>query len=290
MTTTPSQPLVLVECPRDAMQGLSHQVPTDLKIRYLQALLAVGFHTLDAGSFVSAKAIPQMADSAEVLAALDLSNTPTRLLAIVLNERGAQQALALPQVHYLGYPLSLSATFQMRNARQTPQDALDIVQRLQELCTTHNRELVLYLSMGFGNPYGDPWSVELLEEYADRMARWGIGILSLADTVGTAQPADVQQAFGTLTARYPHLSIGAHFHAQPHNWQDKIAAAYLGGCRRFDGALGGFGGCPFADDHLTGNIATENILAYLAHHGHSAIPHPEHLPAAQALAQQVFHA
>lgn len=252
----------LVECPRDAMQGLADFVPTDTKIQYLNALLGAGFHTLDFGSFVSPKAVPQLADTADVLRGLDLCATETRLLAIVANARGAEDAAQYEEIAYLGYPFSISETFQLRNTKKTVAESLDLVKAMQELCEKRGKTLVVYLSMGFGNPYGDPWSPELLLERADEMRRIGVRVLSLADTVGGADPADVRAAFAALIPEAPEVVFGAHFHAAPDAWRPKVAAAWDAGCRRFDGALRGFGGCPFAEDQLVGNIATENLVAF----------------------------
>ena len=257
--------VTLVECPRDAMQGIQTFIPTDLKIQYLKALLNVGFHTLDFGSFVSPKAIPQLADTQQVLSAIesDALRSETRLLAIVANEKGAQEAIRYPLIRYLGFPFSVSETFQLRNTKQTIAQAWDVVRSMQDLCLNNQKELVVYLSMGFGNPYGDDWSVALLETFADQMVNEGITILSLADTLGNANPQDVRTAFETLTQKHPQVTFGAHFHATPSTRRAKIEAAWDGGCRRFDSALMGFGGCPYADDELVGNIATEDLLAFL---------------------------
>jgi hydroxymethylglutaryl-CoA lyase len=252
----------LVECPRDAMQGRESFIPTAVKTAYLQKLLAVGFDTLDFGSFVSPKAMPQMQDTAAVLAGLDLETTPTRLLAIVANLRGAQQAAAYADIAYLGFPLSLSETFQQRNTRQSVREAGEEVARIQELCGRTGKALVVYLSMGFGNPYGDPWDTGLVLAFAQRMAGLQVPVISLADTIGRARPADIGYLFGELVPAFPQVTFGAHFHARPNDWQPKVAAAYRAGCRRFDGALLGFGGCPMAEDALVGNLATENLIAY----------------------------
>jgi hydroxymethylglutaryl-CoA lyase len=262
-TAQPLSALQLVECPRDAMQGMANFVPTSLKVQYIQQLLAVGFHTLDCGSFVSAKAVPQMADTGQVLDELDLSETKTELLTIVANDRGAIQALEFPQIRYLGYPFSISETFQRRNTNATIAESMPMVERMLDLCAGANKELVVYLSMGFGNPYGEDWSVDLLLDYAGQMVGKGASIISLSDTVGTAEPADIRLAFSHLTAAYPTTTFGAHFHATPMNWQGKIEAAYGAGCRRFDGAMGGYGGCPFAKDELTGNVDMLLMIPYL---------------------------
>jgi hydroxymethylglutaryl-CoA lyase len=259
-TTTPT--LKLIECPRDAMQGLSDFVPTDLKAAYINQLLKVGFDTLDFGSFVSPKAIPQMRDTAEVLAKLALSDTSTKLLAIVANQRGAEDACQFPEIQYIGYPFSVSETFQLRNTNATIAESLERVRDIQALCVRHNKSLVLYLSMGFGNPYGDPWNVEIVEQWVHQLDQMDIGIMSLSDTIGCSNPTNIAYLFEGLIPAYPHIEFGAHLHTQPHNWHEKIKAAWNSGCRRYDGAIRGFGGCPMAKDDLTGNMATENLIAF----------------------------
>lgn len=244
------------------MQGLKTFIPTETKAAYLNELLRVGFHTLDFGSFVSPKAIPQMRDTAEVLSQLDLSNTDTKLLAIVANRRGAESAIAFPEIDYLGYPFSISETFQLRNTNATIAESLERVQEIQELCVAHNKEMVIYISMGFGNPYGDPWNVEIAQRWVDELETMGITIFQLSDTIGVANPANIAYLFSSLIPAYPDLEIGAHFHTQPHNWEEKVKTAYENGCRRFDGAIKGFGGCPMAKDDLTGNMPTEKLLAF----------------------------
>jgi hydroxymethylglutaryl-CoA lyase len=259
------QQLTIVECPRDAMQGITAFIPTEKKIAYLNMLLKVGFSVLDFGSFVSPKAIPQMQDTAQVLEALEES--PTELLAIIANERGAQEALAYSRINYLGFPLSVSETFQQRNTRISISQALELVRTMQELCIKAEKKLVVYLSMGFGNPYGDPWSPEIVETFVEKLTPLEISIISLADTIGSAKPEDVYALFNTLIPRFPKIQFGAHFHASPHDWQEKIERAWAAGCRRFDGALKGFGGCPYAKEDLVGNIATENILSFIESKG-----------------------
>jgi hydroxymethylglutaryl-CoA lyase len=254
--------LKLVECPRDAMQGLHQHVPTELKARYINSLLRVGFDTIDFGSFVSAKAIPQMADTAEVLDLLDLSNTKSRLLAIVANKRGAMDALQFEQINYLGYPFSVSETFQIRNTNATIEESLQRVAEIQELCVQSNRKLVVYLSMGFGNPYGDPWNVEIVQYWVNHLAEMDIRILALSDTIGVSNPENIQYLFANLIPPYPDVEFGAHLHTQPHNWREKVEAAYNSGCRRFDSAMKGYGGCPMAKDELTGNMPTEKMVSY----------------------------
>jgi len=264
----------LVECPRDAMQGLAHFVPTDLKIRYLNALLRVGFDTLDFGSFVSPKAIPQMRDTAEVLAGLDLSATKTKLLAIVANRRGAEQAVSFPQLTYLGFPLSVSETFQQRNTNKSISEALVEVAELQQLCVGAGKQLVVYLSMGFGNPYGDPYSPDLVADYTDQLVQLGVGIVAPSDTVGTATPDAIEPLFRQLIQQFPGVEFGAHLHALPGETPAKVRAVLRAGVSRIDGALRGFGGCPMAADSLTGNLPTEEIIQTLATEGH--IPPIDH--------------
>ena len=257
----------IVECPRDAMQGFVHFIPTKTKISYINQLLKVGFDTIDFGSFVSPKAIPQMQDTAEVLNSLDLSTSTSKLLAIIANSRGAQQAVQFEQIAYLGFPFSVSETFQLRNTNSTISASLDSVKQIQELCETHNKKLVLYLSMAFGNPYGDLWNVEIVEHWTAEMDKLGVKIISLSDTIGVADPGSISYLFNGLIPAFPHIEFGAHLHTQPHNWKEKIHAAYSSGCRRFDGAIKGFGGCPMAADELTGNMPTEHIISYLNEHG-----------------------
>ncbi|HJW27897.1 MAG TPA: hydroxymethylglutaryl-CoA lyase [Saprospiraceae bacterium] len=254
--------LKIIECPRDAMQGLHQFVPTELKARYINALLKVGFDTLDFGSFVSPKAIPQMADTGDVLKQLDLTGTNTRLLAIVANKRGAQDAIQFDEITYLGYPFSVSETFQVRNTNATIEESLGRVEEIQDICRKHKRKLVVYLSMGFGNPYGDPWNVEIVQHWVNHLAEMDVKILALSDTIGVSNPENITYLFSNLIPPYPDVEFGAHLHTQPHNWREKVAAAYASGCRRFDSAMKGYGGCPMAKDELTGNMPTENMLSY----------------------------
>jgi len=257
----------LIECPRDAMQGLTEFIPTATKTTYLNALLAVGFDTLDFGSFVSPKAIPQLRDTAEVLAGLDLTNSKTKLLAIVANQRGAETAAQHPEISYLGFPLSVSETFQRRNTNQTTAQALADVAAMHELCERTGKTLVTYLSMGFGNPYGDAWSPEIVTDFTRQLAALGVRIVALSDTIGASTAATISPLFSALIPAYPTIEFGAHLHTTPGTWREKVAAAYEAGCRRFDGAIGGFGGCPMAADELTGNMATENLVAFLGERG-----------------------
>ncbi|WP_367388920.1 hydroxymethylglutaryl-CoA lyase [Lewinella sp. LCG006] len=254
----------LIECPRDAMQGLKTFIPTETKAKYLNLLLQVGFDTLDFGSFVSPKAIPQMRDTAEVLSLLDLSSTNTKLLAIVANQRGAEAAVAFPEIDYLGYPFSVSETFQLRNTNATIAESLERVKRIQDLCQQHDKEMVLYLSMGFGNPYGDPWNAETIMHWVEQLSQLDIKIFQLSDTIGVAKPPSISYLFNELVPAYPQLEIGAHFHTTPTTWQEKVAAAAEAGCVRFDGAIRGFGGCPMAKDDLTGNMPMEHLVYHFA--------------------------
>lgn len=257
----------LIECPRDAMQGWAHFIPTDTKVSYLNQLLQVGFDTLDFGSFVSSKAIPQMADTKEVIPRLVLHNSTTKLLAIVANQRGAEEALIYDEISYLGFPFSISTTFQQKNTNSSMEESFDRVKTIQETCLKTGKELVVYLSMGFGNPYGDPYNEEILLEWADAMVKQGIGIISLADTVGLASPEQIRFALSTLIPQYPSVSFGVHLHSTVTNWRDKLDAAYLSGCKRFDGALKGIGGCPMAQDELVGNMDTEKMIPYFREKG-----------------------
>jgi hydroxymethylglutaryl-CoA lyase len=257
----------LIECPRDAMQGLPDFIPTADKIRYLNALLRVGFDTLDFGSFVSPKAIPQMRDTAEVLAGLDLTETATKLLAIIANLRGAEQAVSYPQIQYLGFPLSVSETFQLRNTNKTIGQAFAEVEAIQKLCVDHNKQLVVYLSMGFGNPYGDLYSPELIGQFTERLIRSGIEIIAPSDTVGSSTPESIETLFRYLLATFPTIEFGAHLHSRPEQVTEKVRAAFRAGVRRIDGALHGLGGCPMASDDLTGNLPTEQIVFLLEKEG-----------------------
>ncbi len=246
------------------MQGIKEFIPTAAKIAYLNQLLRVGFDTLDFGSFVSPKAIPQMRDTAEVLGGLDLSTTSTRLLAIVANKRGAEDAIAFPQISYLGYPFSISETFQQRNTNASIEESLERVEEIQALCNQSGKQMVLYISMGFGNPYGDPWNVDIVQRWVERLTGMGIGIFQLSDTIGVAGPDSIRYLFSKLIPAYPGVEIGAHLHTHPATWLEKMTAAYESGCRRFDGAIMGYGGCPMAKDDLTGNMPTEKMIGYLA--------------------------
>ncbi|WP_282019081.1 hydroxymethylglutaryl-CoA lyase [Salegentibacter mishustinae] len=252
----------LIECPRDAMQGIKTFIPTEKKVQYIQSLLRCGFDTIDFGSFVSPKAIPQMADTAKVLSKLDLSTTKSKLLAIVANTRGAQDASVHPEIDYLGYPFSISENFQMRNTHKTIAESVEILSEILEIAERANKKVVAYLSMGFGNPYGDPWDVEIVGEWTEKLSAMGVKILSLSDTIGTSAPDIIEYLFSNLIPKYPEIEFGAHLHTTPAKWHEKIDAAYKAGCRRFDGAIQGFGGCPMAKDELTGNMPSEKMLSY----------------------------
>ena len=252
----------IIECPRDAMQGIKDFIPTQKKVDYIQSLLRVGFDTIDFGSFVSPKAIPQMQDTAEVLAQLDLSETQSKLLAIIANTQGAKIASTHKEIQYLGFPFSISENFQMRNTHKTIAESLLTLQEILDIACASNKEVVAYLSMGFGNPYGDPWNVEIVGECTERLANMGVKILSLSDTVGSSTPDVITYLFSNLIPKYPNIEFGAHLHTTPDKWHEKVDAAYKAGCVRFDGAIQGFGGCPMAKDDLTGNMPTEKLLSY----------------------------
>ena len=253
----------IIDCPRDAMQGIkSHFIPTDKKALYLNSLLKVGFDTLDFGSFVSPKAIPQMRDTAAVLSKLDLSKTTSKLLAIIANIRGANDASQFEEIDYLGYPFSISENFQMRNTHKTIAASVLALDKILNIASKTNKEVVVYLSMGFGNPYGDPWSVDIVAEWTEKMSQMGVKILSLSDTVGSSTPEVIRHLFTHLIPAYPTIEFGAHLHTTPDKWFEKVDAAYKAGCKRFDGAIKGFGGCPMAKDDLTGNMPTEKLLSY----------------------------
>lgn len=255
----------IIECPRDAMQGIREFIPTEKKLRYIQFLLSVGFDTLDFGSFVSPKAIPQMRDTAEIISQLDVSHTHTKLLAIVANVRGALEASKYDKITYLGYPFAISEMFQMRNTGQTIKQSVETLKEILKIAKRTNKEVVAYLSMGFGNPYGDPWNEKIVEDWTEKLVNMGVKILSLSDTVGTADPKTIHSLFSRLIPNYPQVEFGAHLHTHPSKWHEKVDAAYRGGCRRFDGAIKGYGGCPMARDHVTGNMPTEKLVSYFTH-------------------------
>jgi hydroxymethylglutaryl-CoA lyase len=277
----------LVECPRDAMQGWNTHIPTEQKVAYLSQLLKVGFDTLDFGSFVSPKAIPQLADTAEVLAQLPEAEK-TKLLAIVANIRGVENACQYERIEYVGFPFSISPTFQLRNTNSTMEQSLDTVKQLQELCVKNNKKAVIYISMGFGNPYGDAYSPELAAEWVDKMSTLDIPVVALSDTIGCSTPENIDYLFRTLIPAFPKMEIGAHLHTTPHTWEEKVAAAYMAGCRRFDGALKGIGGCPMAADVLTGNMPTENMIQYFEAQQLPLQLNKEALMESMRMAQDIF--
>ena len=253
----------IVECPRDAMQGLSEFIPTQKKADYLNMLLQVGFDTLDFGSFVSPKAIPQMRDTAEVLNQLQLDNTDTKLLAIVANQRGANDACQFDEIQYLGYPFSVSETFQKRNTNNSIEASLSLVEEMQSMCVKHDKELVVYLSMAFGNPYGEVWNEEIVAKWGEKLAGLEVKILALADTIGVSNTDNISRLFSTLIPAFPEIEWGAHLHTAKDNWREKVEAAYSSGCTRFDSVIKGLGGCPMAKDDLVGNMPTEKILSFI---------------------------
>ncbi len=253
----------LIECPRDAMQGIkSHFIPTEAKVQYINALLRVGFDTIDFGSFVSPKAIPQMRDTAQVLSKLDLNKAQSKLLAIVANVRGANEASQFEQIDYLGYPFSISENFQMRNTGKTIKQSIAILSEILSIAAKTNKQVVVYLSMGFGNPYGDPWNDEIVADWIEKLAAMGVKTLSLSDTIGSSTPEIIEHLFLNLIPQYANIEFGAHLHTTATSWYEKIDAAYKAGCYRFDGAIKGYGGCPMAKDELTGNMPTEKMISY----------------------------
>jgi hydroxymethylglutaryl-CoA lyase len=282
------QPIKIIECPRDAMQGIKTFIPTERKVTYIQSLLRVGFDTLDFGSFVSPKAIPQMADTAEVLAGLDLSQTRSKLLAIIANTQGAKLASAHEAIQYLGYPFSISENFQMRNTHKTIAESIKTLEEILEIAERSNKEVVTYLSMGFGNPYGDPWNVDIVGEWTEKLAGMGVKIVSLSDTIGSSTPEIIAYLFSNLIPKYPHIEFGAHLHTTPDKWFEKVDAAYKAGCRRFDGAIQGFGGCPMAKDDLTGNMPTEKLLSYFTTQKENTNTSPMSFESAYNEATKVF--
>ena len=262
LSLTLMKPIKIIECPRDAMQGIKSFIPTKRKVAYIQSLLRVGFDTIDFGSFVSSKTIPQMQDTAEVLSQLDLSQTQSKLLAIIANTQGAVTASEYVEINYLGFPFSISENFQMRNTHKTIAESIITLNEILEIADKKSKVVVAYLSMGFGNPYGDPWNVEIVSEWTEKLSNMGVKILSLSDTVGSSTPEVISYLFSNLIPKYPSIEFGAHLHTTPNKWFEKVDAAYNSGCRRFDGAIQGFGGCPMATDSLTGNMPTEKLLSY----------------------------
>ncbi len=278
----------IIECPRDAMQGLEEFIPTEKKAHYINQLLKVGFDTIDFGSFVSPKAIPQLKDTAQVLEQLDLSTTRSKLLAIVANTRGAEEASRFEQISYLGFPLSISETFQQRNTNKSIAEALTSLDQIQEICKKTNKILVTYISMGFGNPYGDLYDVEVVGKFVDILSTLDVKIISLADTIGVSKPEQIHYLFESLTQKFPAIEFGAHLHSNPATAEEKIEAAFRAGCQRFDGAIKGFGGCPMAEDELVGNLATETILSWLDKYGYAPDLDRNAFRQAMILADSVF--
>ena len=252
----------IIECPRDAMQGIKEFIPTSTKTAYINQLLKVGFDTIDFGSFVSPKAIPQLKDTTEVLAGLDLSNTSSKLLSIIANIRGAENACNFDEINYLGFPLSVSDEFQKRNTNKSIDESLNSVDEIQNLSVKNNKELVVYLSMAFGNPYGENYHPDIVAELTEKLNQLEIGIIALSDTIGVSNPTNINPLFSTLISEYSDIEFGAHFHTTADKWEEKVDSAYKNGCRRFDSALKGYGGCPMADDDLTGNMPTEKLISY----------------------------
>ena len=281
-------PIKIIECPRDAMQGIKLFIPTARKVAYLQSLLRVGFDTIDFGSFVSAKAIPQMQDTAEVLAQLDLTQTRSKLLAIIANTQGALAASYHKEIQYLGFPFSISENFQMRNTHKTIEESLVTLNQILEIAYKNNKEVVVYLSMGFGNPYGDPWNVDIVGNWTENLANRGVKILSLSDTIGSSTPEVINYLFSNLIPKYPDIEFGAHLHTTPEKWFEKVDAAYNAGCRRFDGAIQGFGGCPMAKDTLTGNMPTEKLLSFFTSHKEQTNTSPMSFESAYNEATKLF--
>ena len=253
----------IIECPRDAMQGIkTHFISTNAKARYINSLLNVGFDTIDFGSFVSPKAIPQMRDTAAVLSKLDLSQTQSKLLAIIANIRGANDASQFEEISYLGYPFSISENFQMRNTHKTIHQSIKELEEILSIASKNKKEVVAYLSMGFGNPYGDPWNINIVGEWTEKLSNMGVNIISLSDTIGSSTPDVITYLFSNLISNYPKIEFGAHLHTTPNSWHEKVNAAFNAGCKRFDGAIKGYGGCPMAKDELIGNMPTEKLLSF----------------------------
>lgn len=278
----------IIECPRDAMQGIKAFIPTQRKVDYIQALLRVGFDTIDFGSFVSPKAIPQMVDTAEVLAQLDLSQTQSKLLAIIANTQGAELASVHKEIQYLGFPFSISENFQMRNTHKTIAESLITLQEILDIADKSNKEVVTYISMGFGNPYGDVWNVDVVGEWTEKLANMGVKILSLSDTIGSSTPEVIDYLFSNLIPKYPNIEFGAHLHTTPDKWHEKVDAAFNAGCRRYDGAIQGFGGCPMAKDDLTGNMPTEKMLSYFTQQKADTNTSPMSFESAYNVASRLF--
>lgn len=278
----------IIECPRDAMQGIARFIPTEKKRDYLNALLRVGFHTLDCGSFVSPKAIPQMRDTSLIIPGLDLSETDTRLSVIVANSRGASVACAFDEISYIGYPFSVSETFQQRNTNASIEESLERVEQILNICACHGKEMVVYISMAFGNPYGDLYHPAIVEHWVDRLGGLGIDYMSISDTIGAATPALIEELYGALYEDFPDIEFGSHFHTTPDTWRPKVEAAFRNGCKRFDGAIRGFGGCPMAKDELTGNMPTERLIEFFGENGQDLGLDMEAFGKAMDMAASVF--
>jgi hydroxymethylglutaryl-CoA lyase len=288
MMNSYSNKVKLIECPRDAMQGWNTFIPTDKKVEYLQALLKVGFHTLDCGSFVSAKAVPQMADTKEVVGRLSLAESKTKLLVIVANVRGAEEAVDFNNITYIGFPFSISPTFQLKNTNSTIDESIKRLEDIQNLCLQKNKQLVVYLSMGFGNPYNDPYDDETLLHWADEMAKRQVEIVSVSDTIGIATPDQIDYALSTLVPAFPQVEFGVHLHSGAQDWQQKLSAAANAGCKRFDGAMKGIGGCPMASNELVGNMNTEWMIDYFKQLNLLPSLNEEALQESLQLAEQIF--
>lgn len=288
MSNSTNNTVKIIECPRDAMQGIKEFIPTQKKANYINSLLGVGFDTIDFGSFVSPTAIPQMRDTAEVLSLLDLSETSSKLLSIVANTRGARDAASFEEINYLGFPFSISENFQMRNTHKTIEESIEVLAEILNIASKSNKEVVTYLSMGFGNPYGDPWNIDIVAKWTERLSTMGVKILSLSDTVGSATPKDIDYLFSHLIPAYSQIEFGAHLHTTYDSWYEKINAAYLSGCHRFDGAIKGYGGCPMAKDELIGNMPTEKLLSYFTSHKANTNTKPMSFESAYNASLQVF--
>lgn len=278
----------LIECPRDAMQGWPEFIPTETKVKYLNSLIRVGFDTLDFGSFVSPKAIPQLRDTASVLDQLELDGSDTKLLAIVANVRGAEEASHFPQIKYLGFPFSVSEEFQRRNTNSSIAESLVRVEEIQSICVKNGKELVIYISMGFGNPYGEPWNAEIVIAWVKKLSALGIRIIALSDTVGVGNRENISHLFSHLIPEVREVEFGAHLHSNPATWLEKVEAAAASGCLRFDSALKGIGGCPMANDQLVGNLATENLIGYFGGPARLGLK-PDVLNESMQMASEIFH-
>ena len=278
----------IIECPRDAMQSIKEFIPTDLKVKYLQSLVDVGFDTIDIGSFVSSAVIPQLSDTAEVINKINLSNN-TKLLVIIANERGALKACKFSKISYLGYPFSISENFQMRNTNKTIKESEKVLMEIKEICFKQNKELVVYLSMCFGNPYGDPWSLEIVENWISKLVGKGIKIISLSDTIGCANKESIGKLFQSLSNKYKEIEFGVHLHTNPASWHEKVKIAYDAGCRRFDGAIKGFGGCPMASDKLVGNMPTEKLISFMSEKNIISNINPLHFETAYNNSLEIFN-